>query len=280
MSWMKSKQEEFEDTGKTHMQYNQSVDMKETVYEMSLNEKIRTFIRLESMFDDVEFYLQGNSVAETRAAVSAFQLLMNVFARPEIKTDLMKEMDRMNASLSKYTEMHGVNTGRLQDVQASLGQMAKDLRAIEGQIGQNLKQNEFLMCLRQKDSIPGGPLVMDLPLYGHWLKQDSSVRKNDIRSWLQEFTLVKKSVLSILDLIRSSSTVIDVVAKKGVYQHTLEAGASVQILQIILPPNAPYFPELSGGRNRFTVRFLKPMGVERPVQIEQEVSFKINCCAL
>jgi cell division protein ZapD len=252
----------------------------EAVYELPLNEKIRTFIRLESLFEEVEFHLQGNTVWDTRSAVNSFVAILNVFSRPEIKTDLMKEMDRINANLSKYTMMNGVNTGRLKDVQDNLAQMAKNLRAMEGQIGQGLKQNEFVMSIRQRDTIPGGALVMDLPVYGHWLGQDIEVRRNDIRSWLQEFTLVKKAVYLILELVRASATAIDVLAKAGFYQHILDTGTSNQILRVILPKNAPYFPEISGGRHRFTVRFLKPMGVDRPVQIEQEVPFKLVCCAL
>jgi len=274
MSWLKNTQDKIEIVEQVDAARN------EIVYELPLNEKIRTFIRLESLFEEIEFYLQGNTVWDTRSAVNTFIAILNVFSRPEIKTDLMKEMDRINSNLSKFNAMHGVNTGRLKDVQESLGKMAKDLRAMEGQIGQNLKQNEFIMSIRQRDSIPGGALVMDLPTYGHWLGQDINSRSNDIRTWLQEFTLVKKAVYLILELIRGSATANDVVAKAGFYQHVLDPGTCNQILRVILPKNAAYFPEISGGRHRFTVRFLKPMGFDRPVQIEQEVSFKLICCAL
>jgi len=254
--------------------------MSEIVYELPLNEKIRTLIRLESLFEEIEFHMKGSTVWDTRSAVNTFVAICNVFARPEIKTDLMKEMDRINTTLSKYNAMNGVNTGRLAEVQENLGQMAKSLRAMDGQIGQGLKQNDFIMSIRQRDTIPGGALVMDLPTYGHWLAKDIDTRRKDIRGWLQEFTLVKKAMYLVLELVRDSATAINVVAKSGFYQHNLDTGTSNQILRVVLPKDVMYFPEISGGRHRFTVRFLKPVGFDRPVQIEQEIPFKLICCAL
>lgn len=254
--------------------------LKNNVYELPLSEKVRTFIRLESLFDEIEFHLIGTTVWHTRSAVNSFIDILNVFSRPEIKTDLMKEMDRINATLSKYTAMSGVNTDRLTSVQKNLVQMSKQLRAMEGQIGQGLKQNEFIMSIRQRNSIPGGALIMDLPIYGHWLGADIETRREDIREWLQEFALVRQAVYLILELIRDSAMAEDVVAKGGFYQHTLDTCTFNQILRVILPVNVPYFPEISGGRHRFTVRFLKPLGFDRPVQIEQDVPFRLFCCAL
>lgn len=274
MSRSKTAQNEFEVVGQIDAQQQNSV------YELPLSEKVRTFIRLESLFDEIDFHLKGTTVWDTRSAVNSFVDILNVFSRPEIKTDLMKEMDRINATLSKYTAMSGVNTDRLISVQENLAQMAKQLRAMEGQIGQGLKQNEFIMSIRQRNSIPGGALVMDLPIYGHWLGADVESRRQDIREWLQEFALVRQAVYLILELIRESAIAADVVAKGGFYQHSLDACTANQILRVIVSPNSPYFPEISGGRHRFTVRFLKPLGFERPVQIEQDVPFKLICCAL
>jgi len=253
---------------------------KSTVYELPLSEKFRTFIRLESLFDEIEFYLKGNSSWDSRASVKTFIDIVNVFSRPEIKTDLMKEMDRIKAALSKYTEISGVNADRLVEIQTNLVHMAKNLRAMEGQVGQSLKQNDFINSLHQRNNAPGGALVMDLPIYGHWMGQDIKSRRSDVRMWLKEFSLVKQAVYLILNLVRDSALAVDVVAKAGFYQHTLDTDLSNQVLRVILQNDTAYFPEISGGKHRFTVRFLKPMNPYRPVQIEQDVPFKLICCVL
>ncbi len=250
-------------------------------YELPFNEKVRTFVRLESLFKEIEHKLQGGSVWDTRSTVQSLMALLNVFGRPEIKTDLMKEMDRMNNVLTKFESMSGVNTGRLHDIKDELCQTAKSLRAFEGQIGQNLKLNELLVSIRQRDSLPGGALGIDVPNYAYWLAQDIDVRNADIISWLSEFDLIKNSVELVLRLIREMAVENSVVAINGIYQHVLEAGSTAQIIRVVVPKGAVCFPEISGGRHRFTVRFLKQMGAtERPAQVEQDVAFKIVCCSL
>jgi len=253
-------------------------DKANTVYELPFNEKIRTFVRLESLFDEIEFKLQGTTVWDSRSTMHSLLALLNMFGRPEIKSDLMKEMDRMNNVLTKYESMSGVNTGRLHDVKGELCQTTKKLKALEGQIGQNLKLNELITSIRQRDSLPGGALGIDVPAYAHWLAQDIDKRNADIHQWLSEFDLVKNAILLVLRLIRESAVESSAVANKGVYQHVLDAGTMTQIVRVILPKNAPYFPEISGGRHRFTVRFLKPMGTERPAQVECDVPFQMVCC--
>jgi len=253
----------------------------ETLYELPFNEKVRTFVRLESLFNEIDYKLQGTSVWDSRSVIQSLMALLNVFSRPDIKTDLMKEMDRMNNVLSKYESMSGVNMGRLRDIKHELLKMTKSLRAFEGQVGQNLKLNELITAIRQRDSLPGGALGIDVPAYAYWLGQSIEVRNADIRSWLEEFELIRRSVDLVLRLIRETAIESQVVANRGVYQHVLEAGTMVQIVGVVLPQNVAYFPEISGGRHRYTVRFLKPMGVaERPVQLEQDVPFKIICCVL
>ena len=250
------------------------------VYELPLNEKMRTLIRLEFLFEEIEHYLQGSSTWDVRSAVNAFIATLSVLCRPELKTDLMKEMDRINAGLAKFGSHDGVNAGALTKIRDELSDKARRLRNTEGQLGQHLKQNELVTALRQRESIPGGALAMDMPSYAHWLSRSFEECSSDIRTWLQDFEMIKESVDLVLGLIRDSAVASDAVAKSGFYQHTLDSEISNQIVRVVLPKNVNYFPEISGGRHRFTVRFLKPCGIDRPVQADEEISFKLICCAL
>ncbi len=255
-------------------------DKNHNIYELPLNEKMRTFIRLEFLFSEVEHFLAGSTIWDLRSAVNALIATLSVVCRPEIKTDLMKELDRINANLAKFDSKSGVNSGVLSDLRDDLTSKSRSLRNMEGQLGQGLKQNELVSALRQRESIPGGALAMDMPSYAHWLNQSYAQCVADIQTWLASFTLVKEAVDLILSLIRGSVVAHDVVAKAGFYQLTLDPDVANQIVRVILPKNADCFPEISGGRHRFTVRFLRPNGFERPVQVEDDVTFKLICCAL
>jgi len=252
----------------------------EIVYELPLNEKIRTLVRLESLFEEIEHHLKGDTYWDSRSAINTFVALMNIFNRPEIKTDMLKELDRINAIVGKYVLKDMPNDSYIRQVQEEVNLAARNLRSIEGQLGQGLKQNEFIMSIRQRDSIPGGALEMDVPAYGHWLNKNIESRCQDIRNWLSHYSQPQKALNVILKLIRNSGVVCDAATKAGLYQHSLDTGIASQLVRVIVPKGAFYFPEISGGRQRFTVRFLKPSGFDRPVQIEQDMPFKLICCAL
>lgn len=253
---------------------------KQVVYELPLNEKMRTFIRLEFLFNEIEHHLQGDTVWDIRSAVNTFIATLSVLCRPELKTDLMKEMDRINGSLAKFGGSNNVNASALQKIREELSEKARILRNTEGQLGSCLRQNELVTALRQRESVPGGALAMDMPGYAHWLEQDVDSCRRDIRQWMIEFKMIKEAVNLVLELVRNSSTASSAVARSGFYQHSLDSEVSNQIVRVVLPSGVNYFPEISGGRHRFTVRFLNPNGFDRPTQSDKDIEFKLVCCAL
>jgi len=272
------KEKELPNLFKVEEPYVHSSD--EIIYELPLNEKIRTLIRLEFLFKEIEHHLEGDTYWDSRSAINSFVALMNIFGRPEIKTDMLKELDRINAVVGKYINQDMADISYIKQVQEEVNIVAKNLRAIEGQLGQGLKQNEFIMSIKQRDSIPGGALDMDVPVYGHWLNKNIESRCQDIRNWLNYFSEPKKALDFILKLVRNSGVVCNAATKSGLYQHSLDTGVVNQLVRVVVPAGAFYFPEVSGGRQRFTVRFLKQNGFDRPVQIEQDMPFKLICCAL
>jgi cell division protein ZapD len=70
-------------------------------------------------------------------------------------------------------------------------------------------------------------------------------------------------------------------ASGGVYQRTLDPNRPCQLVRIALSPDAPYFAELSGGRHRFTARFMTfSTADERARQTDQDVEFELACCVI
>jgi len=250
------------------------------IYELPINERVRTFLRLEGLFVEVHHHLQGDTLWDSRATIRCLVAIINIFARPDIKSELLKEMDRLNTVLNRYMQVRGVDTGQLGTLLRELSAITRELHTKEGQIGQRIRLHELISAIRQRDSIPGGAFNFDLPAYGHWLNKDISERRANIVEWLAEFELVKRAVALILQLIRNSADPTPEKATNGFCQRNLESSAHHQLVRVYLPPAAPYFPEISGGKHRFTVRFLTPNGSERPIQVEADVNFHLVCCTL
>ena len=85
----------------------------------------------------------------------------------------------------------------------------------------------------------------------------------------------------ILSLTRDSAPLKLTLASGGVYQRTLDPNLPCQLVRIALPPGLPYFAELSGGRHRFTARFLQfSTDEKRAKQTDQDVEFELACCVI
>ena len=70
-------------------------------------------------------------------------------------------------------------------------------------------------------------------------------------------------------------------ANEGVYQAQLNPNHPYQLIRIALPSGVPYFAELSGGRHRFTARFLEFSAAEdRTRQTVEDVDFELACCLI
>lgn len=250
------------------------------VYEQPLNERIRTFLRLEHLFKQAAYTLRGFSVWDSRATVTALIDILEILSRGELKTETLKELDRLYAALSKLQNLPGVDGTQLSSVLTQLDATQGELHKMQGQIGQGLRDNELLASLRQRSTITAGNCSFDLPGYHYWLQQDPETRISRLESWYDELSAIHQPISLILGIIRESSDARDVTAEKGFYQQSLDSQTPVQMLRVSLESDAECYPEISGGKHRFSVRFVRPGANGRPVQVDEDIPFRLTCCTL
>ncbi len=87
-----------------------------TTFEHPLNEKCRTWLRLSHLFEQLEFHLPHAEEWHARAAVSALLDIANVLARADIKSELLKELERYKQSLSRMADSPCVDNVRLEHI--------------------------------------------------------------------------------------------------------------------------------------------------------------------
>ncbi|MCB1762641.1 MAG: cell division protein ZapD [Gammaproteobacteria bacterium] len=249
-------------------------------YEHPLNEKMRTLLRLEHLFREVNHYLPNADIWSSRAAIDALLDMVNIFSRADIKADIIKELDRQREKLAGIRRSPGVDSERLDIILDSLAKATDKIFAIEGQIGHAMRNNEFLKSILQRSSIPGGSCAFDLPHYHFWLEQPITFRQSETKTWLHTLEPVEAAVELLLSLIRNSTSPTDELANGGFYQCSIDAQAPAQLVRVGLSRDIRLFAEISGGKHRFTVRFLEPSEEERPSQTRMDVPFSLNTCIL
>jgi len=249
-------------------------------YEHPLNERIRAFLRLDHLFRQAERYLPCQDEWSSRVAVSSLLDIVNIFARADLKTEMLKELERQSGTLHKLGHQPGVDQRRLDDILNQFDEATASIHATAGQIGRAARENAFLKSVMHRSSIPGGTCAFDLPQYHYWLQKPHEERRRDLERWLQEFLPIERANTLVLTIIRESNHPTDETATGGFFQQTLDAQSPVQLIRVGVPACAPYFAEISGGKHRFTVRFMLPNEIERPQQIQDDAPFKLSCCQL
>ncbi len=252
-----------------------------TVYEQPLNERIRAFLRLEYLFARASNGVNGSSIWDSRATLDAIIDIMAVLGRADLKKELIKELERQSATLEALKRNPGVNMERLASILGVLKEILNALRSSDNSPESSLRQNEMLGYVRQRSSIPAGTCSFDIPAFQHWLEQPAEARIQELQSWLGVFDLIQEAIKLCLNLIRDSADSTVEMANKGFFQHSLEATSTCQMIRVVVPSNSPWFPEISGGRHRFTVRFLEQSATDsRPIQTNSNIEFELQCCMI
>jgi cell division protein ZapD len=254
---------------------------KSILYEQPLNERVRTFLRLEYLFKQAAHHVKRGTEWDSRATLNCILEILSVFGNTNLKSEVLKELDRHAGNLKRLEENPGIDHRQLTELLASISDRMEGLHQINGQIASELKNSEFLASIRQRSAIPGGTCDFDLPAFHYWLQQPAQKRTDDLYRWLGNFDAIGQAIQMIIRLIRESSNLMPAVAERGIYQETLDPKLPYQLVRIALPASAPYYAELSGGRHRFTVRFLGFSTIEdRAKQTSQDVEFELACCVI
>ncbi len=251
-----------------------------TLYEFPLNERIRTFMRLEQLFQQIDHFMRGNSVWESRAVISTLLEILAIFSRNDLKSEILKEVDRHIGVLNKMANNQRIDHAKLEKILSKLNAISDELYSTSGKIGYSLMENELFKSISQRSSIPGGTCAFDLPAYHYWLQQDEARRKQDMENWLQPFGTIRTAIDLLLHFIRQSAAPTLEQGQAGFFQKALDHTLPFQLLRVGLKRSQPCFAEISGGKHRFTIRFMISNASERPSQSEEDVSFQLTCCIL
>jgi cell division protein ZapD len=250
------------------------------VYEQPLNERMRTFMRLEFLYTQATFHSESPNPWSTRAAVSSLLEILAITARGDSRSDVLKELERHAGVLKEYQTKSGVDPGRLKSLMSNLTRLRSDLSSAGANFMAPLRDSEFLSAVKHRSAIPGGTCDFDLPDYSFWLNRPAEVRAAEFGNWLALIRPLCDSIAELLWLTRQNAKRRSETAIGGIFQLQFERENPIQLVRITLPPNVELFPEMSGNQHRCTIRFLQwldPNG--RPNHVERDVSFFLTCCS-
>lgn len=250
-----------------------------THYEQPLSERMRTFLRLEFLYQQMLYNAESEADWATRATIGTLLEIMAILSRGDVRSDVHKELDHQLGVLERFQSQPGVDGGRLDTLIHNLTASRDELNRIGTAFLNPLKDCDFLNAIKHRSAIPGGTCEFDLPEYSHWLRQPFARRQEDMDKWLGAIRPVCDAAAELLWLIRESAEPADKMAINGMYQHSMQKDANCRLLRVSLEGNSALFPEISGSQHRFTVRFLEWSTINsRAVQTGHDVPFKLSIC--
>ncbi len=227
------------------------------LFEHPLNERTRTMLRLEHLFLKFDHFCRMDDSWSNRTAIDALLAIANVTNRAELKKELLQEIERQIGNLEALSHQPNVDSEALQNVLGQLNSASGILYQVNGQIGLRLREDEFLAAIMQRSSIPGGTCSFDLPIFHHWLKQSEPVRRERMDHWIDCLRPARQTIDLLLSLIRESGHSSQRVAARGMFQGSVDLQTPIQMIRIALNAEQRYFPEVSGHKNRYSIRFLE-----------------------
>lgn len=249
-------------------------------YEQPLNERMRSFLRLEHLFKQAAYTLRGYSIWDSRSTLTSITSILDLLTRNDLKTELLKELERQEKTLSALSDLAGVDKEQLNNILKQIETSQQNILDFNGQLGQDIRDHELLNSLRQRSSIVGGTCDFDIPYLHYWLQQPPEYRIEKLEAWLEKLEIISHPISLVLDIIRESSSPINVTAEKGFYQQNIDSNSPVQLIRVGLTRESEYFPEISAGKQRFSVRFMLHKDAERAIQTSGDINFQLVCCAL
>ena len=249
------------------------------LYEYPFNESIRTMLRLEHLFDRLGQLVARDAAVDHHFALATLFEIMDVASRADVKSDLLKELDRHRTQLQGYRGHPGISEAALDEVTSRIDHAFNGLNQLPGKAGHVLASNEWLMSIRSRISIPGGTCEFDLPAYYAWQQHAPERRRADLQGWMTTLLPLAEALHVLLGLLRESGTPQRMVAPGGHYQQSLQQGKVYQLMRVRLDDSDGVVPEISGHRLLVSVRFMRPDADGRLRATGSDATFELSLCA-
>ncbi len=247
------------------------------LYEYPFNERIRTYLRLEHLCQRLWTLVARDAALDHHFALATIFEIMDVGARADLKSDVLKDLEKQKQSLNAFRGNPAIAESVLDDVIGKLDKNFAALNSLPGKVGQSLTENDWLMSIRSRIGIPGGTCEFDLPAYFAWQHLDAGLRRQDLERWCGKLLPLAESIQMLLRLLRESGTPQKVIANDGHFQQNLPQGRTFQLLRLSIDP--ALIPEISGNRLLVAIRLMRKDDADHLQPANVEAGFELTLCS-
>ncbi len=249
------------------------------LYEYPFNERIRTYLRLEHLLRRLAELVSRDQALDHHYALSTIFEVMDVGARADMKSDVLKDLEKQKQVLNSYRGNPVISERALDGIVGQIDLCYSGLTSVPGKAGHALTENDWLMSIRSRVGIPGGTCEFDLPAYYAWQHRSVDSRRTDLVRWGSTLAPLADSIGLLLKLLRESGSPQKVIACAGQMQQNLPQGRTFQLLRLSLDSALALIPEISGNRLMVSIRFMRHGADDRLHATTEDCTFELTLCS-
>lgn len=249
------------------------------IYEQAVNERMRTFLRIDYLARQFEYHYAQPSMWETRATVATLLEFVSLISRHNIKVELIRELDQRLAWLEMLSSSDNADLELLKEIIELHQNLRDDAHGLQYPVHQHLTRHDMLNTVSQRIRMPGCTSETDIPLFHNWLTSRQADHATQLQQWYEPFTPIIQIARTVLEMVRNSASFATETAKEGWFEQSLDPGRIHQMIRIRMPADSEFYPEISIGKRSFSIVFREGGDLDqRPPQTAQEVKFELACC--
>jgi cell division protein ZapD len=249
------------------------------LYEYPFNERIRTYLRLEHLFNRLGELSSRKSALDHHYALTTIFEVMDVGSRADLKSDVMKDLEKQKQVFNSYKGNPAIAESVLDEVITELEKCFSSLNNIAGKAAQSLTENDWLMSVRSRMGIPGGTCEFDLPAYFAWQNAPFARRQSDLARWSDPLSPLANAIYLLLKILRESGAAQKMIATTGHFQQNLPQGKPYQLLRMRIDSSLDLIPEISGNRLIVMIRLMRQDNQERLHPSTEDATFELTLCS-
>lgn len=252
--------------------YSKAHSMTIQRYEHPLNEKTRTYLRIESLLRQAHQCAKFSDTQHYQVLFRSLFDLLDIFDQIQLKSELLKDLDKLKLTYAHWLNVEGVDQERLKGLLNELNVVHNEVMQAN-RIGTLLKEDRFLASTRQRFNLPGGACCFDLPALHFWLHQPLEKRMSDAHRWLSSLAPLNHALQQWLNLTRSSAQFTTQIARNGFFQSEAE---DANIVRLHFVQDYGVYPMVSGHKNRFAIKFIH---FDTGQATTQDIEFEVAICS-
>ena len=251
--------------------------MEQGIYELPLNERLRTFMRIEFLYSRLNNFSGSKDHWQIRTTIHTLLEIYTILARTDVRREVLADLDRYIIQMQRFQSMPDADNEMATNLLEDLNIIKEKMIQLGTGYLHPLRDDDYIAALLHRHTLPGGKAEFDMPRYKFWLEGDSKALKDDLDKWINIIKPICEGIEKLLWIIRESSEPIGTVATSGQYNHQIGKTAQISLIRVFLD-NPSVYPEISGGRHMIAIRFLERNSEGKFLQTNENIEFKLSLC--